>query len=588
MSALFHDAAAAVMVDGQLVAAAQEERFSRRKQDRSVPWRAVRSCLDEAGLAISELDCLAYYEDPALKADRQRVMLAGESRADVTSELLRRMDPEAALRSLREGLGFDGPIRLVPHHLSHAASAFYFSGFEESAVLVLDAVGEWATSSYGRASVRSGITLWEADRFPDSLGLFYSTVTAYLGFEVNEGEYKTMGLAPLGRPRFVEELRRLIDCDERGNVRLDLDYFDFLGLRRMWSERLVALLGRPPRGPGEELTDWHADLARSVQVILEEIVLRKARAVRELTGAQDVCMAGGVALNCVATAALRAAGVFRDIFVPPAAGDAGGAVGAAAQTSFDLGVPVRRERLAHSYLGPRFDTERDVLPVLRAAEIAGTDYRGRTDDLLDDVVRRLAGGQVIGWFQGRMEFGPRALGARSILADPRQDGMRDHINALVKLRESFRPFAPSVLREHTAEYFDTAVPQPFMLETVPVKVSSLPSVTHVDGTARLQTVDAAANPRYAALLERWRLATGCAVLLNTSFNQRGEPIVCTPVDALACFVRAGLDALVIEDVVVELADLPVAWLRTPDGGSPLPPPHDRSGAEPELAVYELV
>ena len=579
ISALFHDSSAALLVDGNLRSAMQEERFSRRKGDGGVPWRAARQCLDEAGLSLEEIDLLAYYEDPGMKLDRQLSMLAAETRADVATRLLGRIDAARPYRALREDLGYDGPISFIPHHTSHAASAFYYSGFDEAAILVLDAVGEWTTGSAGHASAAGGIALREVDRFPHSLGLFYSTVTSYIGFEVNEGEYKTMGLAPMGEPRFVDLLRRVISTDDQGAVRLDLVYFDFVGLRRMWSDAFVDLLGRPPRARGEELEQWHADLAVSAQKILEEIVLRKAAAVRERTGARRLCMAGGVALNCVATAALRRSELFEDIFVQPAAGDAGGAVGAAAHASWELGAPPPVRRLDHVYLGPRYFTEQDVIPVLDAVGIPYHDYRGDEEALLDDVVERIAAGQVIGWFQGRMEFGPRALVARSILADPRLPDMRDRINGMVKMREAFRPFAPSVLLDHVGEYFECAVPQPFMIETVASVVDWLPAVTHVDGSARVQTVTHETHSRYARLLERFRVRTGCAVLLNTSFNQRGEPIVCSPADAYACFARSRLDALVIEDVVVDGRDLPT--------GTAAFDPADKRTGDAELAVYQL-
>ncbi|TDC85520.1 carbamoyltransferase [Micromonospora sp. KC606] len=587
VSALYHDAAAAIMVDGRLIAAAQEERFSRRKQDRTVPWRAARACLDLAGLTMAEIDCLAYYEDPAMKLDRQMSMLATETRPQVARELAARIDPYRPFRALRESLGCDRPIRFVPHHMSHAASAFYFSGFESAAVLVLDGVGEWSTSSYGFGHVDRGIDLVEADRFPHSLGLFYSTITAYLGFDVNEGEYKTMGLAPLGKPVLADRLRHIIGWNEDGDVRLDLTYFDFLGLRRMWSPRLVELLGQPPRAGEEALTDWHADLASSAQSILESVVLQKASRVRERTGARNLCMAGGVALNCVANARLRQSGLFDDIFVQPAAGDAGGSLGAAAQVSRDLGSAPPVRRLRDVYLGPEYSTERDVIPVVRAANLPFGDFRIRPDELLDDVVRRLAAGQVVGWFQGRMEFGPRALGNRSILADPRVAGMRDRINGLVKLREAFRPFAPSVLRSHASTYFAGGEEHPFMLETVQALTDSLPAVTHADGSARVQTVDPQTNPRYAALLERFWSQEGCAVLLNTSFNQRGEPIVCTPTDALACFARSRLDAVVLGDVLVDVADVPPSLTASITARGKVSAFSDEPESGRALAVYEL-
>ena len=582
ISGLYHDAAAALVIDGELVAAAEEERFSRIKHDGSVPWRAARSCLAAAGVDITAVDHVAYYEDPAAKHDRQLSMLAGEPSWDVSAELAERLDPGRPRQALRAGLGYDGPVTFVPHHLSHAASAYYFSGFREAAVLVLDAVGEWTTASCGAASPREGLRLREVDRFPHSLGLFYSTVTGYLGFEVNDGEYKTMGLAPYGRPVLVDELRELIRSDDDGRVTLDMDYFAFPSLQRMWSDRLPALLGRPSRAAADPLSDWHADVARSAQVVLEDIVVRKARHAARTTGARHLCLAGGVALNCVAIAAIRDSGLFEDLFVQPAAGDAGGALGAAAQVTVELGgvMPVRR--LTDVRLGPEFSTARDIVPMLDDAGIAYRDCRDRFDDLLDEVAGRLAAGEIIGWCQGRMEFGPRALGARSILADPRAADMRDRVNALVKMREPFRPFAPAVLERHAQEYFEIENPLPYMVETVRVHVDTLPATTHTDGSARVQTVNPATNPRFAALLERFHARTGCAVLLNTSFNQRGEPIVCTPADALHCFVRARLDALVLEDVLVEASAVPTTWrARTRSG------PRRPDAAGGELAVYQL-
>lgn len=581
VSGLFHDAAAAVLVDGQLRAAAQEERFSRKKQDSSIPWRATRACLEIAEISIADIDVLAYYEQPGVKLDRQLSMLGAEKRPAVAAELIARIDPQRPHRALRDGLGFDGRIEFVPHHMSHAASAFYFSGFDEAAVLVLDAVGEWSTSSHGIGSAKAGVRLVESDRFPDSLGLFYSTITSYIGFEVNEGEYKTMGLAPLGKPVLASKLRRLIHCAD-GRVVLDLRYFDFVGMERMWSQELVELLGRGPRSADAPIDEWHADLAASAQLILEEIVCDKARAVKKLTGARHLCIAGGVALNCVATAAIRAAGIFDDVFVPPAAGDAGGAIGAAAQVSFESGSPVPVERIRHAYLGPQYSTERDVVPLLVAAQIPFVDYRGNVPGIVNEVAERIASGQIIGWFQGRMEFGPRALGARSILADPRVGGMRDRINELVKMRESFRPFAPSVLDTEASKYFDCDVPMPFMLETVAVRVDWLPAITHVDGSARIQTVDSSDNPRFADLLRTFRDKTGCAALLNTSFNQRGEPIVCTPMDALECFARSQLDALAMGDVLVDIKKLP-SNIKEQLQSRPI-----QRSRSTELPIYELV
>lgn len=545
------------MRDGQLVAAAQEERFTRRKHDPAMPVRAFRYCLEEGQLTISDVHCVAYYEDPRKKAERQLWMTA----ADLFHQpgLLSRINPTRPVREVRELLGYDGPVEIVDHHHAHGASAFYFSGFSESAILTVDGVGEWATTTYGRAAA-GAIDIFEEVHFPHSLGLLYSAITNYLGFEVNDGEYKVMGLAPYGEPALADAIRSLVKCGPKGQFELDTKYFEFLREDRMYSDELVALLGEPARTPESELLPFHANVARSLQVVLEEVLLEKAGYLHSQVPGENLCMAGGVALNCVANARLLRDGPFKRLFVQPAASDAGGALGAAAIATERLKVgSISPRSLDHAYWGPAHDSA-GIVPLLAATGLDAQDFRGREDELLEETARRLARGEIVGWFQGRMEFGPRALGARSILADPRDPGMRDRINALVKMREAFRPFAPAVLESVAADHFNLDHPAPFMLETCHVvSALPLPAITHVDGSARVQTVNPDVNPRMAGLLTRFEALTGCPVLLNTSFNLRGEPIVCSPVDALVCFTRANLDALVLEDFLIPRAAIPDNW-----------------------------
>jgi carbamoyltransferase len=550
VSAYYHDSACAVLRDGHLIAAASEERFTRKKYDRALPQQAFRYCLREAGLTLADIDAIGYYEDPFEKLERQIAMVLPGLPADWRA--LGRLDPKRPERQIRDVLGCDCPLYVVKHHESHAASAFYFSGFTESALLTADGVGEWATSTSGRASRQHGIELLDRIEFPHSLGLFYSTLTSYLGFGVNDGEYKVMGLAPYGEPRFVDRLERLIELDAGGRYRLNGRYFDFRSSERMYSEELPALLGQPPRTRDAEIQPFHQNVARSAQVLLERVLLAQVRALHDRVPLDALCMAGGVALNCVANAAIRREGPFKQLFVQPAAGDAGGALGAAALAHVALtGEKSVGCRLEHAYYGPGY-TAADIARLLDATKTPAADYQGDEQGLLADTADRLACGQVVGWFQGRMEFGPRALGARTILADPRDAGMRDRINGLVKKREAFRPFAPAVSWAHAREHFALDHPSPFMLETCQViSPLSLPAITHVDGSARVQTVDGDTNPRFAALLEAFGARTGCPILLNTSFNMKDEPIVCTPVDALVCFARAHIDALVLGDFVVD-------------------------------------
>lgn len=553
ISAFSHGSACCLVRDGRLVAAAEEERFSRVKHEARLPVAAFRFCLAAGGIGVGEVDCVGYFERPVAKLARQLWAGVTEGRARDLGWL----DPERAERAIREGLGYDGPIRFYAHHLSHAASAFHYSGFSEAALLTVDGVGEWATTAYGRGE-GTRVELFEEVRFPHSLGLLYSAVTSYLGFAVNDGEPKVMGLAPYGEAVFREAMRALVTSGPGGQVALDLRYFDFVRGRRMWSEALVELLGAPARRRGEEITRFHQDVARSLQAVLEEVLLEKVEWLHGRTGARALCMAGGVALNAVANGRILREGPFERLFVQPAAGDPGGCLGAAALAHVELtGAGV--EPLRHVFLGPRWSAD-EVARLLAATGLPALDYRGREGELLEAVAERLAGGRVVGWLHGAMELGPRALGARSLLADPRDAGMRERLNRQVKRREAFRPFAPSVLADHAAAHLDLDHAAPYMLETCAVTSPlDLPAVTHVDGSARPQTVDPAISPRFAALLEAFHRRTGCPLLVNTSFNVAGEPIVCSPIDALVCFGISGIDSLVLEDFVLDREALPANW-----------------------------
>jgi len=548
------------MQDGRLTAASQEERFTRLKNDKAFPASALRACLDQTGLTIADIDCVAFYEDTTQKLGRQIWMgmlpdLPQARRAAISERVLR-AHPETEIRQIA---GFDGPIEIIDHHLSHAASAYFFSGFADAAILTVDGVGEWPTTTYSAAS-GSEIKRFEQVDFPDSLGLFYSTITGYLGFEVNEGEYKVMGLAPYGQPNYVKQIRELIEEQPGGQYRLKSKYFSFLYEDRMFSDELCVLLGAPPRRPESGILQFHMDVARSVQVVLEEILLAKVRHLHDRVPSENLCMAGGVALNVVANGRCLREGPFKRLFVQPAAGDAGGCFGAAAIAHVrQTGERPAAERMTHAYLGPA-NTGDEAWEILTASGVPFRDYRNDINGLLTDVVGRLVDGQVIGWFSGPMEFGPRALGSRSILADPRRPDMQDRINALVKQRETFRPFAPAVLESLAHEHFALDHPSPFMLETCQViSPIPLPAITHVDGSARVQTVTSNTHPRFAALLEHFYGRTGCPILLNTSFNLRGEPMVCSVMDAISTFGRSEMNALVIEDLVIDRSNIPASW-----------------------------
>ena len=580
ISAFYHDSAAALVIDGEIVAAAQEERFSRRKHDAEFPVAAIDYCLAEAGITAAELDHVGFYEKPLLKFDRlleTYLSFAPSGFRSFLKAMPQWVGQKLHLRrEIRSGLGgqYSGRICFCQHHQSHAASAFFPSPFEEAAILTMDGVGEWTTSSLG-VGRGNQIQLREELRFPDSLGLLYSAFTFFTGFRVNSGEYKLMGLAPYGEPRYVDQIRRhLIDIRDDGSFRLDLDYFNYCQGLTMTSPRFHHLFGREPRRPDSPIEQLDMDLAASIQAVTEEVVLKTASHLHAQTGLENLCLAGGVALNCVANGRLLREGPFRKIWIQPAAGDAGGALGVATLIWHQL---LDRPRIARSpdaqsgsLLGPSFSQSE----IAGRLDDLGAVYEQYEDDtLVEWVSDQLAAGKVVGRMQGRMEFGPRALGNRSILGDPRSPQMQSLMNLKIKFRESFRPFAPIVLADRASEYFDIDVDQdsPYMLlvcdvaerQRVPVPDqpaagllrvhevrSTLPAVTHVDGSARLQTVDSIRNPRLERLLRSFFAKTGCPALINTSFNVRGEPIVCTPEDAYRCFMATNMDVLVVENFVL--------------------------------------
>ena len=587
LSAYYHDSAACVVRDGEIVAAAQEERFTRKKHDSRFPSHAVAYCLREAGITPDALDYVGFYDKPLLKFERLVEQYLGVAPRGLRSFLMAMpvwLKDKLFTRKLllRELDGFEGDIFFTEHHEAHAASAFYPSPFVEAAVLTMDGVGEWATSSYGVGRGKDLEILAEL-HYPHSLGMLYSAFTYYTGFKVNSGEYKVMGLAPYGSPVYVDRiLEDLVELKEDGSFKLDMRYFGYLDGLTMTSPAFDDLFGGPPRKPEAPLTQREMDLAASIQVVTEEVMLRMARHVQRETGMENLCLAGGVALNCVGNGRLLREGPFRRLWIQPAAGDAGGAVGVALAIHHKVLGADRRlhsegDGMRGAYLGPA-DSDADIEAFLASV---GAVYERLPSEaaLIERTAALLASEKVVGWHQGRMEFGPRALGARSILGDPRSPKMQSVMNLKIKYRESFRPFAPSVLREHVHEWFELDVDSPYMLLVAAVKPqhriamtdaqqhlfgieklnvprSAIPAVTHVDYSARIQTVHQETNPRYHALLSRFHALTGCPVLVNTSFNVRGEPIVCTPRDSWRCFMRTEMDALVIGSFVLEKARQP--------------------------------
>ena len=602
ISSFYHDSSAALVVDGVTVAAAQEERFSRKRHDPGFPAQAVRYCLDAAGASMDEVSAVAYYEDPALKFRRVLATYLGAAPRGLASfqDTLpawlteKRRTVDTVRRNLEElGLGRVPAVQPRRHHESHAASAFFPSPYESAAVLCVDGVGEWATTTLWHGVGDSLKPLSEI-RFPHSLGLLYSAFTYFCGFKVDSGEYKLMGLAPYGTPRYAALIReKLIDIKPDGSFRLDMHYFEYLSGQVMTGQGFERLFDGPRRESEAPLTAREFDLAASVQAVTEEVVLLLARTAARLTGESRLCLAGGVALNCVANGRIIQERIFDEVWIQPAAGDAGGALGAALTVALEQGarrthLGTGRDAMSGSLLGPSYGDE----------EISGfLDSRGAvyhkaaSAEMPGAVAGRLAEGAIVGWFQGRMEFGPRALGARSILGDPRDTEMQSAMNLKIKFRESFRPFAPSVLREDAKDYFDLDQESPYMLvvagvaaaqrvesdgndgatglDLLRVRRSTIPAVTHVDHSARVQTVTDESNPAYYRLLSAFKERTGCPVLVNTSFNVRGEPIVNSPEEAYTCFMRTDIDVLVLGDFLLEKKDQP-DWSEAQDWREAIP------------------
>ena len=586
ISAYYHDSAACLVRDGEIVAAAQEERFTRKKHDAGFPSHAVAYCLGAGGIEPSRLDYVGFYDKPLLKFERLLENYCGVAprglRSFLTAMPVWLKEKLFTRDQIRRALGgYAGPVLFAEHHESHAASAFYPSPFAEAAVLTMDGVGEWATSSYGVGRGKDLELLAEL-HYPHSLGMLYSAFTYYTGFKVNSGEYKVMGLAPYGTPRYVDLIfEKLVQLKDDGSFKLNLDYFNYVHGLTMTNGAFDRLFAGPPRKPESPITQREMDVAASVQVVTEEIVLRMARHVQRETGLANLCLAGGVALNCVANGRLLREGPFERLWIQPAAGDAGGAVGVALAIEHKVLGNARRERaegdgMKGSYLGPAFSDDEIARFLAATGAVA---EKLPLPSLIERTAELLAQEKVVGWLQGRMEFGPRALGNRSILGDPRSPRMQSVMNLKIKFREGFRPFAPSVLREQLSEYFELDVDSPYMLLVAPVRAphripmsaeqqrlfgieklnvprSSIPAVTHVDYSARIQTVHAETNPTYHALLSRFHQLTGCPVLVNTSFNVRGEPIVCTPRDAYRCFMRTEMDHLVLGSFLLDKARQP--------------------------------
>ena len=592
ISAFYHDSAACLLKDGEIVAAVSEERLSRKKGDPSFPALAVNYCLNTAGITAKDLTFVGFYDKPIIKFERildtylgvaprgfKQFVMAGplwiKEKLFMEKQILAAM-PE-----------YEGDVLYAEHHESHAASAFFPSPFEEAAVLTMDGVGEWATASYG-VGKGSDLQLLKEMRWPDSVGLLYSAITYYTGFKVNSGEYKVMGLAPYGKPKYVDLIfKHLVDLKDDGSFRLNQDYFDYLAGLTMTNDRFNDLFGGPPRVPETNLTQKEMDLARSVQDVTEEIMMRMARTVHKATGMENLCLAGGVALNCVGNGKILRDGPFKRLWIQPAAGDAGGALGVAQliwhrHLQQPRQVAKGRDGMKGAYLGPSY-TDAEIESFLKQA--GAVYHRLERQPLLERVAQLLADGKIIGWFNGRMEFGPRALGARSIIGDPRNKKMQADMNIKIKFREGFRPFAPSVLREKVAEYFEMDCDSPYMLLVAPVKKSrqipmteeqkqslwgiamlnvprsDIPAITHIDYSARVQTVDRDVSPDYYDLIREFDKLTGCPVVINTSFNVRGEPIVCSPRDAHTCFMRTHIDSLVLGPFILYKEEQP-NWKET--------------------------
>lgn len=551
ISCFYHDSAACLIKDGEIIAAVQEERFTRLKHDWRLPINAINYCLKEANISIEDIDAVSFYEKPLLKFERMLetfMYVAPRGYRAFIDTIPSWIRQKLWLPTiLKKQLGYRGRILFSMHHLSHAAGCFFLSPFDESAILTIDGVGEWATASYGYGR-NNKITITHEMRFPNSLGLLYSAFTSYLGFEVNDAEYKVMGMAPYGKPNYYDIIKdKIVDVREDGSIRLNLDYFSFHYGRKMFNKKFEAILGEPKRMPESPLRQGHFDIAASLQKLTEDIVMKMAFHVHKEINLKNLCLAGGVSLNCVANGRLLKEGPFREIFIQPAAGDAGGSIGAAYAAYHHYYNKIDRHPLKSTYLGPSYD-EKDIIEFLEKNKI--TFVRHNEEEIITKTARLLSEGKIIGWFQGRMEFGPRALGNRSILADPSRPEMKDIINKKVKFREPFRPFAPAVTNEDAPKYFELNVESPYMLLTAKVKSKDIPAVTHIDGSARVQTVSEETNPLFYKLLKKFGEIKGIPILLNTSLNLRGEPIAMTPEDAYKCFIRSGMDHLVIGNFII--------------------------------------
>ncbi|MBP9839198.1 MAG: carbamoyltransferase [Proteobacteria bacterium] len=585
ISAFYHDSAACLLADGKIVAAAQEERFTRKKHDHNFPTNAVNFCLDEVGISIENIKYVSFYDKPWIKFERlleTYLTYAPQGIASFLKAMPLWLKEKLWMGDfIKNELGYKGRLVYPEHHQSHAASAFFPCPYESAAILTIDGVGEWATTTWGVGSGNK-LELKQEIKFPHSLGLLYSAFTYYTGFKVNSGEYKVMGLAPYGEPKYVDLiLKHLIDLKEDGSFRLNMEYFNYCQGLTMTSEKFHDLFGGPARGRETKLAQREMDLARSIQEVTEIVMLKMARHLRKITGEKNLCLAGGVALNCVANGKILKEKIFDNIWIQPAAGDAGGALGAALFAWHQV-MDQKREVTGSSdlqsgsYLGPSFTGE-EIASELNEKQIPF--HRLPNGSAVEAAAKALADGKIIGWFSGKMEFGPRALGGRSIIGDPRRQDMQSMMNLKIKFRESFRPFAPSCLAEKASEYFDLDAESPYMLLVAPVREerrvkmtkeqeelfgieklnvprSDLPSITHVDYSARVQTVKEEVNPRYYKLIKKFDDLTGCGAIINTSFNVRGEPIVCSPMDAYMCFMRTNIDVLVLEDCVLYKEEQP--------------------------------
>jgi len=583
ISAFYHDSAACLVRDGRIVSAAQEERFTRKKHDFSFPKNAINYCLQSGGLQAADLDYVAFYDKPFIKFERILETYLAFAPLGIRSFIKAIpiwIKQKLWIKELiSKELGFSGPVIFPEHHESHAASAFFPSPFQEAAFLTIDGVGEWTTASYGTAK-DNNVTILAEIHFPHSLGLLYSAFTYYTGFRVNFGEYKVMGLAPYGRPKYKDLiLNELMDLKKDGSFKLNMKYFNYCAGLTMTNRNFEKLFGGPPRKRESLLTQRDMDLARSVQEVAEEVMLRMSRHIHEVTGRKNLCLAGGVALNCVGNGRILREGPFENIWIQPAAGDAGGALGAALFTWYQcLGNDRKADNIEDfqrgSYLGPDFE-DSDILRYLKSSDIPYTKLN--SEDIPEKIADLIAEQKVVGWFQGPMEFGPRALGSRSIIGDARSPKMQEIMNLKIKFRESFRPFAPSVLEEKASEYFELDTQSPYMLLVAPVKSeirrqmtgeeqklfgldklhvvrSDIPAVTHVDYSARVQTVSRQTNPLYHKMISKFDQKYGCPAIINTSFNVRGEPIVCTPDDAYKCFMRTKMDYLIIGSFLLDKKD----------------------------------